>query len=162
MKLWLLEVAKELRKVLCTTALQNGKRLASVLSLILCFHFLITKYAKMDTICLDDIAIIVSMLRIFPDVQQRKCPDYDYVDKMMQPQERKSIADLILKFCNQLQQKTFFGKIAWLYAIPLLHFLQGVSQPFGNPVLDTHEMECSYANLRLHKLRQQTHTGDHR
>ena len=160
MKLWLLQVMEDLYKVPCTSVHQNGRRMASVLSVMLCFHYLISKYVKMDTIKLDKIALMVSMLKISPDVEQRKCPDYDYVNAMMQPQDKKPLAEAILHFCNQLHHETSFGKIEWLYAIPLLHFLQGVGQPFGNPELDPHEMKWGDASLGLRSLRQKTYTGD--
>ena len=157
MKMWLLEIITSLQY---SPAFQNGRRMASVLSIVLCFHYLIPKYVEMNTFSVDEIALIVSMLKISPDVKRRECADYNYVNKMMQPQEKKYIADTALAFCNQLHHKAFFEKIEWLYATPLLHFLQEVSQPFDNPELDPEKMKWGDASLGLYNLRQQTHTGD--
>ena len=157
---WLLQVVKELHEMPHTPALQNGRRMASVLSLMLCFYHLYPTYINMASFNVDEIALMISMLRISPDVRQRQCVEYDYVNKMIQPQDKKHIADTILMFCNQLHHTTFFVKIQWLYAIPLLHFLQGVSQPFGIPELNPHEMKWGDLSLGLYNLRQQTYRGD--
>ena len=158
--MWLLAITQKLHEMPCSSPLQNGKRMASVLTIMLCFHNLIPRYINMDSFSVDEISLMVSMLRISPDVEQRECFDYDYVSKMIQPQEKKYIADAILAFCNQLRHTTLFGKIQWLYAIPLLHFLQEVSRPFDSPELDPHKMKWGDSSLGLYALRQKTYTGD--
>lgn len=160
MKMWLLEIMKKLHEMPYRPALQNGRRMASVLSVMLCFHHLIPKYVHMEAFSVDEIALMVSMLRIIPDVHQKKCIDYDYVNKMVQPQEKKHIAEIILAFCNQLHHKMYFGKIQWLYAIPLLHFLQKASHPFENPELDPQEMKWGDPYLGLYNLQQIAYSAD--
>ena len=162
MKTWLLEIMKKLHELTYSSALENGKRMASVLSIMLCFHYLIPKYVQMESFNDDEIAMMVSMLEVFPHKKRRECLEYDYVNKMIQPKEKKQIADTILAFCNQLHHKTRFAKIQWLYAIPLLHFLQEVCQPFDNLELDPNEMKWGDASLGLYNLQQNTYTGDFR
>ena len=159
---WLLQVMKELRQVVHNPANQNGKRMASVLSIIFCFDHLIPRYISMSIFKNEDIADMLSMLTLSPNVEQRKCLDYDYVNTLVKPQMRKTLAEAILSFCIQLHHKTFLFQPKWLYAVPLLHFLQGVSQPFGNFELDPQKMKWGDASLGLNSLRQRVHGGDDR
>lgn len=125
--------------------------MASVLSIVLCFGRLMQDPQKISAIEYEDIKIMVSMLYLYPDVKQKACFDYDYVRKVIKPEVKEQLTDAIAKFCVQLHRKDPMNLRQWLKAVPLLHFLQGVSQPFGNP--DPNRMWVD-ASLELFTLRQ--------
>ena len=160
MKEWLVTVIRELKQVLHSPALENGKRMASVLSVILCLYQLMPRYIKMSTFKNEDIAVMLSMLTLCPSVAPKKCFDYIYVNGVIKPQVKKTLTDAILSFCNQLHHTTYLSQPQWLYALPLLHFLQEISQPFGNPELNPKNMKWGDAALGLKNLRQQTYNGN--
>lgn len=156
---WLLQVMRELKQVLHSPALQNGRRMTSVLSIMLCFDHLIPKYIRMSTFKNEDIADMLSMLAIYPDMEQKKCRDYDYVCQVLEPHVKKTVTDTITSFCNQLHHSTYLSQPHWLYAIPLLHFLRGASRPFENLELESKKMKWGDAYLGLQNLRQHVYNG---
>ena len=162
MKEWLLTHMRELKlkQVPLDSALDNGKRISSVLSIIMCFHHLIPNHFKMSAFKGKDIADMLSMLILHPNVEKKKCLDYDHVSKTIKPEMKKTLTDAIVSFCNQLHHSTGLSQLQWLYAVPLLHFLQGVSQPFGKPELDPQNIQWSDPYLGLNTLRQRVYNGD--
>lgn len=157
MQRWLLAVLTELNQVPITCVVDNGRRMISVLSIILCFARLLSKHISMDTISCKDIASMLAMLCLHPDVERKQCLDYDYISKLLNPDVKKSLSDIIAKICVYLHRRTFLTQPQWLKAVPLLHFLQGVTQPFAHPELDATKIKWVDASLDLYQLRQQTY-----
>lgn len=156
---WLLQVMRELKEVLHSPALENGKRMASVLSIMLCFDHLIPKHIKMSSFKNEDIADMLSMLTLCPDMEKKKCPDYDYICQVLETEAKTTLTERIILFCNQLHHNTYLNQPKWLYAVPLLHFLQGVSQPFKSLELDPKKMIWGDTSLGLRTLRENVYNG---
>ena len=157
MKGWLLAVQKELYKVSCSSAIENGKRMVSALCIILCFEALIPEHIKLTMLKDDALESILSLLILQPDLSQKRCLDYECVEQAMPLDVKKRIAEQIRSFCTQLHNRVQLSRSGWIYAIPLLHFLQGVSKPFGDPELDPDKMKWGDASLGLQSLRNSVH-----
>ena len=162
MKNWLLATVRELKKLQCSCSHDNGKRMVSVLTVILCFYHLIPRYIKMIDIFNEDIVLLLSMLKLCPDEEKKRCVDYEYVIRCFNHQVKKSLTETVLQFCNELLHRTRFHHLEWLYAVPLLHFLQEVSHPFGTIELDTDKIKWGDKNLGLYDLKSQEYDGDMR
>lgn len=159
---WLLTVMRGLQQEPHDSWVDNGRRMVSVLSIIMCFYNLMQQHLKMDILINEDIALMLSMLTIHPDVSQRLCLDFAYVCQCIKPPGpvKKSLADATVSFCIHLHHKTLLNTPQWLYAVPVLHFFQGVSQPFEKDELDPKKMKWGDSSLDLCDLRQQTYDGD--
>ena len=160
MKGWLLAIQKELYKVLCSSAIENGNRMVSALCIVLCFEALIPKHIKLSMLTNDELEGSLSLLILKPDISQKKCLDYERVEQAMPPDVKKRIADQIRSFCTQLHNKAQLGRPTWIYAIPLLHFFQGVSKPFEDPEIDPDKMKWGDASLGLQSLRNSVHSSN--
>lgn len=152
MREWLLEIVRKLRQMSPNSALDNGKRMASVLSIIVCFGRLMPRHIEMDEINNEDIRGMVTMLHLIPDVEQKTCFDYVYVKKVIKPEVKKVLTDTITSFCLQLHYKTTMSLLQWFEAVPLLHFLQEVIQPFGDPELDPKKIKWNVPPLDHYSL----------
>ena len=160
---WLLAVLKELQKVPLHTAIDNGRRMASVLTIILCFDFLIPQYVRLQDVSSEDISGMISMLALQPDLEQRKCHDYEIVVSLVDPDMKKCLTDAVVLFCNHLLQQKLLNRPMWLYAVPLLHFLRGDCQPFGNPHQYPNKIAWPDSSvLNLSTLRQDSYAGHSR
>ena len=160
MKEWLLSVMEDLCKMQCTSYLENGKRMASALSIILCFEVLIPERIKMNSFKDDEIAAILYVLTIWPHENLKQCQDYEHVKQVMHHDVVKPLAEQIGSFCTHLHNKARLNRPTWIYAVPLLHFLQGVSELFGNPELDPDKIKWGDASLGLQTLRSNIYTAN--
>ena len=160
MKEWLLSVIEDLCKMQCTSTVENGKRMASALSIILCFEKLIPERIKMYSFKEDETAAILHVLSIWPDEKLKQCHDYEHVKQVMHHDVVKPLVEQIGSFCTHLHNKAHLNPPTWIYAVPLLHFLQGVSEPFGNPELDPDKMKWGDASLGLSTLRSSAYTSN--
>lgn len=105
----------------------NGKRMASALTIICCFFKIIT---KMESIPIEYVAALLSLLRPMPDVENQVCVDWDHVNELL-PGTMKNIAyDATHCLIVHLSHRKHFSSREWLFALPVLHFLNGKSQPF--------------------------------
>ena len=162
---WLLATVRKLKELQCSSTHDNGKRMVSVLTVILCFCHLIPHHIKMCDIPNEDIALLLSMLKLNLDEEKKRCVDYEHVNRCtcsIDHQVKKSMTKTVLKFCNELRHRSQFKQLEWLYAVPLLHFLQGVSHPFGKIELDADKIQWGDKNLELYDLKSQEYDGDMR
>ena len=165
MKDLLLATLRQLKELQCSSAHENGMRIVSVLTVILCFCHLIPQHIEMSNIANEDIALLLSMLKLNLDEEKKRCVDYEHVNRCMcsiDQQVKKSLTETVLQFCNELHHRTQFNHLEWLYAVPLLHFLQGVSRPFDKIELDADKIQWGDKNLGLSDLKSQEYDGDMR
>ena len=157
---WLYSVVLALKGKQCVTQEENGKRIAAVSTVIYCFDMLIPRPLRIESINLDRISDMMSMLTLQPDTENQKCIDYEYMSSLIPQNSRKKAADAISQFCRQLLHKRNLHSPQWLYAIPLIHFLREDCKPFQAPELNPEKMKWEDKNLGLSVVRSQTHDKD--
>ena len=125
---YLCEVVEILYETDAKSADANGRRMASALTIICCFHKIVE---SVELISFEHIAALLSMFRLKPDTVNKVCDDWDFVNGMLTETMRKAAFDATLQFIVHLSHHEHFSKPEWLFALPVLHFLYGgASQPF--------------------------------
>ena len=126
---------------------------------MLCFDFLIPRKINMSDIPKDTISMMMSMMSLHPDVKQRKCDDLHVVNGCIPDAVKKLVISVILSFCNHLSYTTSLSHPFWLYAVPLIHLLQGACQPFDGLQLDTEKIVWSDPQLGLYSVRRKAYSS---
>lgn len=104
----------------------NGKRMASALTIICCIYKIVT---KMEGMPFENVAALLSMLCLMPDAENQVCVDWDIVNELL-PKTMNAIAfEATHSLMRYLSRHHHFLR-QWLFALPVLHFLNGTSQPF--------------------------------
>ena len=125
---YLFEVVEILYETDVKSADANGRRMASALTIICCFHKIVE---SVELISFRHIAALLSMFRLKPDTVNEVCDDWDFVNEMLTETMRKAVFDATLQFIIHLSRHEHFFKPEWLFALPVLHFLYGRgSHPF--------------------------------
>lgn len=155
MIVWLLEVVKQLQEQETKNAEDNGRRMASIITLVSAFYQLIPPLSihSLDT---GDIEAILYLLCLWPDPEHSKCADLDVVLSLIPGAQRKAVSDAIIGFCNHLLHQKLLNSPYWLFVVPLVHFLRGTSKPFQKPELDPQKMVWSDRSLGLNHVRKET------
>lgn len=104
-------------------------------------------------------ASIFSMLCLSPNSQQKKCTDFDYVSANIQSETKVTLANAILSFCIHHRARPNMWP-QWLFAVPLINFLKGHSQPFGQIEFDLKRIQWDDETLGSHQMQLQGYTGD--
>ena len=106
--------------------LSNGKRIASAIAVICCFHHI---FLKAEDIPSEIITALLSMLQLMPDIQNKRCADWDYVIKLIPETLKESAFKAIQAMIVNLSKKDPFEP-EWLFSLPIIHFLDGNVQQF--------------------------------
>lgn len=134
----------------------NGKRLVSVITVILCFDKIIPKVINFQDIPFEHIVQVVSMLRLMPDVQNKRCNDWTFLDPFIHNNFRRETCEAVLSFVGQLSHQKHFSRNEWLFAIPLVHFLHRKS-PFQARELDPEKIRWKDDIIGLNGIRSRTY-----
>lgn len=153
---WLLTVANQLCQVDITSAEVNGRRMASSLTVIVCFYQLIPKPLKMELIPFTYIETLLTHLYLMPDLMHTVCHDLDFVLSLVPDANRKDVSEAIVVFCLQLSHTKLLDNPEWLDPIPLVHFLRGESRPFQKLSSDPTKMLWFDKTLGLVHVRKST------
>lgn len=152
MKLWLLSIVEDLQTRPNNVPEENGRRIASIVVVIYCFHQLYPHYLKLENI-LTHTSSFLSMLALKPDLEGKKCLDFDYVLDLIDPNCREKVAEAISDLCRHLAHHKMLRNPEWLYALPLLHFLKKDSSPFQIQELNPEKMRWGDKYLGLGPVR---------
>ena len=150
-------VIEELRAKEIKCLEDNGRRMASVLAVILSFYRLVP-LLSVDYVLPDTIEVILSLLKLRPDVEHSTHTDLDVVYSLIPKANRKMVSDAMIAFCLSLSHRKLFERPSWLYAIPLVHFLRGTSCPFQKPELNPEKMTWGDKSLGLGHIRRETNS----
>ena len=102
---------------------------------VFCVIQCLDNISQHQTLKLEEMADILSMLILKPDCKKRHCFDYEYVHQKLRhhPALKKALIKAIESYCNEQIRVGSLPDIHLpLYVMPLLRFLQEVSQPFGD------------------------------
>ena len=104
----------------------NGRKIAAATLLIMCFYKAFPPLQLDD----DERALLLSLLEMKPNVKFQCCGDFQYFLSLMDSFVLKDAKLAIQAMCIMLAQSRHLTKPQWLYAIPLIHFLDGACTPF--------------------------------
>ena len=139
---FLLSIVNQLAGKKMETPLENGRRMLSVITIMCCISRMVAGSIKFSYL-LDhySVSLFLSMLRLWPDQEHQKCIDWEYLDKNIPAEFRKESYDSVHMFINELSSRADpLSMPEWLYAIPVMHFLKGVSRPFQEFEFDPREV----------------------
>ncbi len=124
---YLIEIVEILYKTDVRSCIRNGKRIASAVTLLCCFHEIVS---KVETIPSEHVVALLSMLRLLPDTQNQRCVDWEVVNELLPETIRRKAFDAVHSFIVYLSLKENLSEPAWIFALPIAHFLNGTSRPF--------------------------------
>ncbi len=124
------------------TPLENGRRMLSVITIMCCIWKMVSRVIKFSYLLNHhSVSLFLSMLRLWPEQEHNRCIDWEYLDENIPVEFKKELYDSVRTFINELSSHTDpVSKSEWLYAIPVMHFLKGVSTPFQEFEFDPREV----------------------
>ena len=132
---WILTLIDELQVKSVDSMEENGRRIASVLAITSCIHSLVPPL-KLDSFESSAIAAILSMLCLKPNLENRQHLDLDIILSLIPENTWKAVSAALCGLCNHLSSHKDLREPDWIYAVPLIHFLQKKSTPFDTLDLD--------------------------
>ena len=155
---WLRSIIEEVQKFSISSE-SNGRRIATILVIIICYY----KLDSMDNVQVklqsDDVAKMLAMLELKPDKERNSCCDFDYVKSLL---DQSTSKDTILAFhflCNFYTPIEYVEKAQWLYALPLIHFLKEMCKPFAKPQLNPEKIVWYDISLPLLGIERSVRQG---
>ena len=115
-------------------------------------------YLKVDT---DDLVTLLSMLCLMPEVQSERCDDWDYVMNLIPSSFKKEVFNSIQGLTTLLINRKYLAQPEWLFALPIMHFLSGVSKPFEAIEFDPEAVKWGDKHINLNKVRSHTYESDY-
>ena len=110
----------------------NGKRMVAVVVVICCLDQVLAKPAF--EIPPDYVSNLLYMLKLQPDLRNRRCLDWKNLNDCIPSQYKMVVLGAIKKLFVHHVNSQHYSKLEWLYAIPVLHFLQDDLKPFQKNV----------------------------
>ncbi len=159
---FLLSIVKQLYGKKIEAPLENGRRMLSVVTIMCCISRMVSRYIKFSYL-LDhySMSLFLSMLRLCPDQERKRCIDWEYLDENIPAEFKKESYDSVQIFINELSSRADpLSKPEWLYAIPVMHFLKGVSKPFQEFEFDPKEVPFVDKLIGLGAVRGKTYHTD--
>ncbi len=129
---FLLPIVKKLEGRKIKTPLENGRRMLSVITIMCCISRMVTRNTRFDYLLEEhsSASLFLSILRLWPDQEHKRCIDWKYLDKNIPTEFKKQSYASVQMFINDFSHAELLAKPEWLHAIPVMHFLKGVSKPF--------------------------------
>ncbi len=156
---FLLSILNQLVEKKTETPFENGKRMLSVITVMCCIRRILSKHFQFDNPLEHySVSLFLSMLRLWPEQEQRRCTDWEYLDKNIPAEFKKESYNSVQMFINELSSCADpLSKPEWLYAIPVMHFLKGVSEPFQEFEFDPKEVPFVDELIGLGAVRGKTY-----
>lgn len=152
----LFEVSEEIygRK---PTQTNNARRMSSVVVLLCCLHqMIIYKELEVERLPWDKVSVLLSMLRLMPEVLSQDCFDWVQLQKFIPDSFREEACEAIRVVAVHLSRAKQFDYYQWLFALPVVHFLHGSSRPFQELEFDPRAIQWEDKLLQLGTIRKTT------
>lgn len=157
---WIVSVIDDLQLKSADTVEENGQRMSSVLAIVSSIYSLTPKSWKLDSFETSAIATILSMLCLKPNPEERQHTDLDIVLSLLPEKSRKTTSEALCGLCTHLSSRKDLREPDWVYAIPLIHFLQKKSTPFDT--LNPEKITWENPHLGLKHVKSVTRNKDTR
>ena len=158
---FLISIGNQLVERKIETPLENGRKMLSVITIMCCISRMVSEIIKFNYL-LDHhtMSLFLIMLRLWPDQVRKRCIDWEYLDKNIPDEFKKESYDSVRMFINELSHAQPLSKPEWLYAIPVMHFLNGVSKPFQRIEFDPKKVPFGDKLITLGAVRRKTYHRD--
>ena len=157
---WILSLIDDLQMKSVDTAEENGQRISSVLAIVSCIYSLTPTSLTLNSFHASAIATILSMLCLKPDLEKRQHTDLDIVLNLLPEKSRKATSEALCGMCTHLSSHKDLREPDWIYAVPLIHFLQKKSTPFET--LNPDKITWENPHLGLKHVKSVTRNKDTR
>lgn len=136
-----MDIALHLVSTAVDSSTTNGKRMCSILILLDLLHKL-SECGKKDIVLPDDITMLFQMLCFKPDSHNPplKLEDLNYLLSFIPDKYYMDVANVLVKFTNDILPSNNLKSIEWLYVVPLIHILKKKIQPFEHPAVTSREI----------------------
>lgn len=137
----------------------NGSRMLSAIVTICCLDEMIPKCITHSDVPRNHVSALLSLLRLTPDVQNRRCADWDYLTAYIPRAFHKTVSEAVLAFTVDLSHTEYFNLPTWMFAIPVIHFLRSDSVPFQEIEFNPKNIPWGDKLLGLDDVRRRTYTN---
>ena len=144
------------------SAENNGKRIATIIVIIICYYKLDSLDNVQMKISSNDSAEMLEMLVLKPDIEANTCRDFNFVESLLGPATSRDAIAAFQFLCSSFAHVEFVTKAQWLYALPLIHFLKGECKPFAEPVLNPEKLVGNDLSLPLFGVEESVQREDFR
>ena len=154
----LLGIVKQLIDInVIGSAVMNGGRMLSAIIITCCLYQMdLRRCINISDIPHHQVSKLLYLLSIKPDVQHRKCEDWEYFASFIPESYRMFASEAVLAFIKHLSSAGF-SQPYWLFAIPVMHFLKSASEPFQDIELDFRNIKWNDETIGLHEtMRKRT------
>ncbi len=157
MVFFLLSIVEKLYGQVIETPHDNGKRMLSVITIMCCISRI---YSKDIIINRSFISMLLYMLCLWPEQDYKRCSDWEYLDKNVPPKFKKESYASVQMFITALSQSELLFKPEWLYAIPVMHFFKGSSEPFQEFQFDPKKVLFGDTHIDLRAVKAKIYNRD--
>ena len=137
LKDWLFPIVDIVKDHPVNTAEESGKKvMAGIIIICIIGKLLGTKLLTLNDIPLHYAASMLQTLCLHPDLENKKCLDYEFVRSVIPDHYVKDCTSAISELGDYLMVNANIESAEWLYCLPILHFLNNDAKPFDT--LDLH------------------------
>ena len=150
LKGWIFQIVDIVKDSPVSTAEESGKKLMSAI-IIICIigKLLETNHIRVRDIPIPYAASILQMLCLRPDLENKKCLDYDIVHSVIPNHYVKDVTDAISELGDYLIAAADIEHVEWFYCLPILHFLNNSTNPFDTIDLPVMKLVFTDRYLKL-------------
>ncbi len=144
------------------TSSENGRRMLSVITIMCCISKMVSSNIKFNYLLKEhsSMSLFLNMLRLWPDQERKRCIDWEYLDKNIPAEFKKQSCASVQMFINDFSHAELLAKPEWLYAIPVMHFLNGVSKPFQGFEFDLKKVPFGDKLIELGAVKRKIYNMD--
>ena len=148
---WIFPIVDTVKNCPVSTAEESGKKVMTAIILICIVEKLFeTKKLYPRDIPVPYAASMLQMLCLSPDLENKKCIDYEYVRSVIPNHYVKDVTEAISGLGNYLiTAAADIEHVEWFYCLPILHFLNNCTKPFDTLDLPVEQLEFKDPYLKL-------------
>ena len=150
LKGWIFPIVDIVKNSPVSTAEESGKKVMTAV-IIICIikRLLETKQVFLRDIPVPYAASMLQMLCLSPDLENKKCLDYEFVRSVIPNHYVKYVTEAISELGNYLIAAADIEHVEWFYCLPILHFLNNCTKPFDALDLPVEELVFIDPHLKL-------------
>ena len=149
---WIFPIVDTAKNCTVSTAEDSGKKVMTAI-IIICIvgKLLETKHLQPRHIPVPYAASMLQMLCLSPDLENKKCIDYEFVRSVIPNHYVKYVTEAISELGNYylIAAAADIEHVEWFYCLPILHFLKNDTKPFDTLDLPVEKLVFTDHYLKL-------------